>query len=275
MSSPVNEPANQYAPGYGKNLVESFSQRTGAVEASFVLPHLQSNWRVLDCGCGPGSITVDLARKLSDGQVVAIDIASSQVELARRRAADHGASNVEYQVANVYALPFTDSSFDAVFAHAVFQHLDKPAVALSELHRVLKPGGLIALRDDDPGSLLIYPPSTELRELLALLTDDVGATQPRAIGRSYRRHLRLAGFADIRMSASCEYDGTRQATQRRARIAVELVRRQADRLVAEGRATAGRIDTLVAAVSAWGDDDDAFDAITWCEVIAQKPKDVA
>jgi len=99
-------------------------------------------------------------------------------------------------------------------------------------------------------------------EVLRLLAQSVNTTGNREVGRSYRRLLRVAGFEVMHSSASCEWDGTPQATRQRALIAAELLRAQAASLVASGHVTAERIEELAAAVLAWGNDEDAFDAIT-------------
>ena len=141
--------SNTYAPDYGAAMVSFMSQRTAEIHAGFVLPYLKPGWRVLDAGCGPGTITLGLARKVAPGQVVGIDIVEgSQFSDARERARCEGL-NVEFRKASVYELPFEDGSFDAVFSHALLEHLSAPAAAILELRRVLKPGGLIGLRAGD------------------------------------------------------------------------------------------------------------------------------
>jgi ubiquinone/menaquinone biosynthesis C-methylase UbiE len=74
---------------------------------------------LLDCGCGVGSITLGLAAAVAPGEVVGVDLQPAQLERARALAAERGATNVRFEAADVYALPFSDASFDAVFAHTL------------------------------------------------------------------------------------------------------------------------------------------------------------
>jgi ubiquinone/menaquinone biosynthesis C-methylase UbiE len=122
-----------------------FLRRTGQV-ASFLAPHLRAGMRLIDCGCGPGSITIDLARIVAPGEVVGIDRRQASLSDARTFARERGVANVAFEVANVYQLPFPDRSFDAAFACALLQHLAAPLAALKEIRRVLKPGGVIGKR---------------------------------------------------------------------------------------------------------------------------------
>ena len=103
-----------------------------------MLPDLNPGMSLLDCGCGPGSTTIELAQRLAPGQVTGIDIGAESVKQAQALARDLDVSNVSFQVANVYELPFPDNSFDAVFTHVVLAHLNEPLRALREMQRVLK-----------------------------------------------------------------------------------------------------------------------------------------
>lgn len=121
---------------------------------------------MLDAGCGPGTITVGLARRVAPGAVIGIDVEDSQIVDAREQAEREGL-NVEFRKATVYELPFEDGSFDAVFSHALLEHLTDPGAALGELRRVLKPRGLIGLRAGDMGGLLIDAASERPSQALA------------------------------------------------------------------------------------------------------------
>jgi ubiquinone/menaquinone biosynthesis C-methylase UbiE len=120
--------------------------RTAASMAEFFLAHLRPGMRVLDCGCGPGSITVGLAEHVAPGEVIGIDIDPTHIALAQTRAADAGLSNVRFETADMYTLPFANAAFDAVFCHAVLAHLRHPSQALSEIRRVLQPEGVVGTR---------------------------------------------------------------------------------------------------------------------------------
>ena len=128
-----------YTHGHQPAVVEQHARRTAESSAAFLLPHLEGWMRILDVGCGPGSITVGLARRVPDGEVVGIDVASGIVERAQRKCAETDVTNVTFQKESVYDLPYDSGSFDIVYAHQVLQHLTDPVAALNEIHRVSKP----------------------------------------------------------------------------------------------------------------------------------------
>jgi len=120
----------------------AMTARTATHEAAFFLPHLRPGLRLLDVGCGPGTITLGLAGAVALGEVVGLDLRPEAVDQARTAAAERGVANVRFEVGSAYALPFPDASFAAAFAHIVLMHLREPGRALAE-RRVLpsrKPG---------------------------------------------------------------------------------------------------------------------------------------
>lgn len=123
-----------------------FARRTGTV-AAFLVPHLRAGMRLLDCGCGPGTITADLAQVVAPGETIGIDLREEAVAQARALARERQIANLTFQTATIYQLPFPDGSFDAAFTCAVLQHLATPVVALEEIRRVLKPGGVLGIGD--------------------------------------------------------------------------------------------------------------------------------
>src|SRR5512142_1845750 len=104
-----------------------FGLRQAESHAAFFTPYLSPGMRLLDCGCGPGSITCGLAGIVAPGGVVGIDLYAKALDAAQ------SVSNVRFQAASVYELPFPDGSFDAVFSHAVLEHLAEPLKALAEM----------------------------------------------------------------------------------------------------------------------------------------------
>jgi ubiquinone/menaquinone biosynthesis C-methylase UbiE len=193
-----------YTPGYSAPILNFMAQRTAESHAGFFLPQLRPGWRVLDAGCGPGAITLGLARRVAPGNVLGIDIEDLQFGNARERA-QREALNVEFRKASVYELAFPDRSFDAVFSHALLEHLSDPGAALAELRRVLKPGGLIGLRAGDMGGLLIDAASDGPAQALAayIETQKKSSKDPN-VGRKLGRLLRRAGFIVQEMTASYE-----------------------------------------------------------------------
>jgi len=133
-----------------------FASRTGKVGA-FLVAHLRAGVRLIDCGCGPGSITVDLAQAVAPGEAIGIDLREDALMHGRTLARERGIANVAFHVASVYQLPYADGSFDAAFACAVLQHLAAPLAALKEIRRVLKPGGVMGIVDGSSTTTFRYP----------------------------------------------------------------------------------------------------------------------
>jgi ubiquinone/menaquinone biosynthesis C-methylase UbiE len=257
----------------GAEAVSFLSERTADREAAFFLPHLTPNLRLLDCGCGSGTLTVGLAQRVAPGQVIGLDREPAQVEKARSHAAQHGVANVEFRVGNVYELPYPDGAFDAVFAHAVLQHLADPMQALREMHRVLEPGGVIGLREEDRDADLIYPFTPRLQEahkLLMRLWQQVGGDP--YFPKRYRAVLREAGFVRIRMSASCEYRADLATTRTWARVLAEFLEGPdlAGVALDQGWADRTTLAEMAAALLEWAEHPDAFWAETWCEAVGWK-----
>jgi len=195
---------DEYTPGYSAPMIQFMAQRTAETHASFFLPYLKPGWSVLDAGCGPGTITLGLAQRVNPGHVVAIDAEDSQFEQARATGQREGL-NVEFRKASVYQLPFEDSQFDAVFSHAVLEHLSDPPAAVAEFRRVLKPGGVIGLRAGDMGGMLIDSESEGPAQAFASyqVHQKQGDKDPN-VGRKLARLMRQAGFSVEMMTASYE-----------------------------------------------------------------------
>src|SRR6478672_2780569 len=119
-----------YTHGHAPATLRQHAQRTADEAAAFLLPHLRPDMRLLDVGCGPGSITRGLAERLPAGEVVGLDLSRETLEAARRDATARGLANLRYEEGSVYQLPFPDASFDVVYAHQVLQHLRERGAAL-------------------------------------------------------------------------------------------------------------------------------------------------
>jgi SAM-dependent methyltransferase len=196
-------PRDVYTHGHHPSVIRTHSWRTVENSAAYLVPHLAEGQWILDVGSGPGTISLDLARRVRPGRVVGIDASADIVEQARGLAASSNVDNVEFRVGDAYALDFPDESFDVVHAHQVLQHLARPVDALREFRRVLKPGGIMAARDADYGGVIWSPESAGLTRWLELYHDVHAWNGGDAhAGRHLRRYAREAGFADVEASGS-------------------------------------------------------------------------
>ena len=158
--------------------------RTLENSASYVLPYLNKpNMKVLDVGCGPGSITIDIAKHVlpNGGYVLGTDYVQDPLKDAEKLLAAtpelhrFPPGSIEFQVADVFALPFADDSFDLVHVHQVLEHIGDPVAGLREMRRVVKPnGGIVACREW--ASTSFYPDDNQgLKDWLELFFRAIAA----------------------------------------------------------------------------------------------------
>jgi SAM-dependent methyltransferase len=242
--------------------------RTVAREAAFFVPRLRPGMRLLDVGCGPGSITLGLAELVAPGEVVGIDLRPEPLEQARAAASARGITNVRFEVDSAYALPFADGSFDAAFAHVVLMHLREPVRALAEVRRVLRPSGVVGVRDPDFGGVLFYP-ATPLRGQYYELRDRAhrhNGGDP-LLGRMHRRLLCDAGFARTEAGATVTSVGTVEEGRSNAAFLKAQLQGVARTALAEGWTDQATLDAIAAELDAWAERADAFSVTVWCHAV--------
>jgi ubiquinone/menaquinone biosynthesis C-methylase UbiE len=264
-----------YTHGHAPAVMRQHAQRTAGEAAAFLLPHLRPDMRLLDVGCGPGSITRGLAERLPAGQVIGLDLSRETLESARRDAAARGLQNLRYEEGSVYELPFPDGSFDVAYAHQVLQHLRERGLALSEMLRVVKPGGVVAVREVDWSTVAYFPRDPWIDRFIEvhLRTWYRNGGEPQ-VGRQLRALFNAAGVASLEITASVWCYATREGT-------VEWGESYADRLLTSpmgerpieyGYATRPDIESMSAALRAWGSHPDALWVFTHVQALGWKAR---
>ena len=198
------ETPDEYRTRFGNESAEQLNRNTAARAAAYLLPHLKPGQRVLDYGCGPGRISVELARAVAPGGAIhCLDVDEAQVEPARALAASQGLDNLIFHVADVRSIPCEDDYFDVAHGNDVLARIPDTEAALAEIMRTLKPGGLIACRELICESCFTYPDLGVMRQSWDIVEDiiatDGGHPQ---MGKELKGHLAAAGFVDIRISGA-------------------------------------------------------------------------
>lgn len=190
-----------YTHGHAEPVLQSHRWRTAENSAAYLLPHLRPGLDLLDVGCGPGTITVDLAGRVAPGRVRGLDLSADPLPEARAAAEAAGVA-VTFDVGDVYALDLPDDAVDVVHAHQVLQHLTDPVAALREMARVCRPAGLVAVRDVDYGAFVTFPADPGLDRWLDLYhrVARANGAEPDA-GRRLVSWAHAAGLRDVTASA--------------------------------------------------------------------------
>ena len=262
----------RYTHGHSAAVLSAHSRRGAADSAAYLLAHLNAGMDLLDVGCGPASITADLAERVAPGRVVALDAASGALEAARATLSDRGLSEqVEVTSGDVMALPFEDASFDVVHAHQVLQHLADPVGALAEMRRLTRPGGIVAVRDAVHSAMTWFPEPAGMEQWRAvyMATARANGGEPDA-GSRLLSWARAAGFADASASAStwCYATPADRAWQSQT-WAQRCLTSFGPRAVELGLADGSDLETMAQAWRQWGASEDAWFVVVHGEVLAR------
>ncbi|MQS13834.1 methyltransferase domain-containing protein [Streptomyces kaniharaensis] len=266
-------PAAVYTHGHQEAVLRSHRSRGVADSAAYLVPELRSGQALLDVGCGPGTITADLAELVGPGgRVVAVDTSGEVLEQAAAYVAGRGLSNVVFEVADVHQLRYRDGEFDVVHAHQLLQHVADPVAALREMRRVVAPGGVVAARDVDYATMTWYPEAPALESWLLLYrrTARANGGEPDA-GRRLLSWARAAGFAEVTATATT---WTYATPERRAFWAGMWADRTVDSAFARtaeerGFADRAELERIAAAWREWSTAEDGWFSMLHGEILAR------
>lgn len=196
----AERPTATYTHGHAAPVLQSHRWRTVENSAAYLIGELRPGVSVLDVGCGPGTITADLAARVAPGPVLGIDPAAEVIDAAAR---DHHAEHLTFQAVDVHDLDPAEERFDVVHAHQVLQHVADPAATLAAMRALCRPGGVVAARDADYAAMTWWPDVAGLHEWLAIYRtvarSDGG--EPDA-GRRLKSWALAAGFETVTATAS-------------------------------------------------------------------------
>ncbi|PWN49472.1 UbiE/COQ5 family methyltransferase [Violaceomyces palustris] len=263
-----------YTQGHGPSVLAAHAARTAVTSCSYLLPLLKPDFSILDVGCGPGTITSSLASYVPLGSIIGIDTSKAVIDSACSRSPLP--ANCHFQVGDAYSIPFPDSSFDVVHAHQVLIHLPDPVRALKEMKRVCRPGGLVAVRDGDWDSIILFPHIQPLSEWKAISEAifRANASEPNA----GRHLLHWASEADFDLGQASYSAGTMTfsggaggagtwGTTWAERVLADDWR---DKAVAGGHASASKVEEMAEAWRSWSQRPDAVYSIVCGEMICKK-----
>ena len=199
--------ATDYVHGYGAREAQRLQDQAGTLAG---LLHADTAYpegsTVLEAGCGIGAQTVMLASNSPGARITSVDVSGRSLAAARKAVEAASLSNVTFQQADIFNLPFPPQSFGHVFVCFVLEHLARPADALRALRGMLKPGGTITVIEGDHGSAYFHPDSEHARMAIeCLVTLQANSGGDAMIGRRLYPLLKRAGFTGVRVSPRMVY----------------------------------------------------------------------
>lgn len=261
-----------YTHGHHESVLRSHRRRTAEDSAAYLLPYLEPGMSLLDIGCGPGTITADLATRVAPGSVTAVELTADALSLARAEIRMHELSNVSFATSDVHDMPFADGTFDVVHAHQVLQHVADPVQALREMRRVCATGGIVAARDADYAGFIWFPRLPALDRWLYLYDWAARANggEPDA-GRRLLSWAQAAGFGDITATGSIWCFATAETRQWWGEMWADRILHSAlaHQLLGSGQATSAELEEISTAWRSWAAAPDGWLAIPHGEIICR------
>jgi SAM-dependent methyltransferase len=261
-----------YTHGHHESVLRSHRWRTAQNSAGYLLPYLRPGASLLDVGCGPGTITADLAARLAPGRVTGIDLVGPVIEQAEAEYA-HVFGALGFEAGDILSWR-PGERFDVVHAHQVLQHAGDPVAVLRAMAAHCVSGGLVAARDASYPAMSWYPRLPELDRWLELYVQVARANggEPDA-GPRLLAWARAAGLDVVTASASVwcfATDGDRAWWGQlwAARVTESDLARHA---VDQGLATSAGLSELAAGWRRWAADPDGWFAVPHGEIVARRP----
>ncbi len=269
-----------YTHGHHESVLRSHTWRTAENSAAHLLPHLRPGLRLLDVGCGPGTITADLAARVAPGPTLGVDASADVIAQAQAQAQPVAGEragelpHLTFRTGDAYALDLPDASVDVVHAHQVLQHLTDPVAALREWRRVLAPGGVLAARDSDYAAFTWSPDDPVLDRWLALYHELTRANRAEAdAGRYLLGWAHAAGFDDVTYTSSTWTFADAESRAWWGALWADRVTSSAfaEQAVAYGLSDPAELAAMADAFRRWAAHPDATFVVLHGEIIARRP----
>ncbi len=259
-----------YTFGYSEAAIALMSTRTAENHAGFFLAHLQQGMDVLDVGCGPGTITIGIAERVNPGKVVGVELELTQTKEIASQAEEKNLP-LTFDLANVYDLPYSTGTFDAVFMSALIGNVAEPLDAFNEVKRVLKPGGIVGVKEFDHSGNITYPLQdfqVRANDLYNRLRIENGHDPDS--GRKLRGQLHEAGFD--RVEATAVYQTLPLPETNGDPIMAAIVKEEwGPQFISKGWADEEEVNSIVEQLANYEVGPKDFAALSWVEAIARKP----
>jgi len=267
MSSTAQTSRTAYSQGHSASVVASHASRTVQNSAAFLLPHIKPHFTIVDLGCGPGTITRGFCAFVPHGSVIGIDASPAVIEQARSLAPASEYPNLSFRVGDITErLPFEDESVDVVYTHQTLLHLPRPIPVLEEARRILKPGGLLAMREWDRSDW--HPADPMLTASMRYVSEAARATGAQGSGTGRRLHVWAAAAGFERGKMRVGVGGTCYTAPDEAKWWAEVHIGRLEGEVGRHWVEDGivpdqeEVDAIKAALRRWAESDDAW-SVTW------------
>jgi ubiquinone/menaquinone biosynthesis C-methylase UbiE len=243
------------------------------VYADFLAPHLSSRTHLLDVGCGSGELSLDLAASVE--QVTGVDVEEQEIEAARRAATQAGVTNADFEVGDAYSLDLPSDHVDAVLAHSLLEALDRPSAAVTEMKRVLRPGGVMAAASVEYAGLILGGPHQDLVHRFYAIRErlwQIEGANP-YLGRELRGLLLAGGFVDVVATTKYISYGTAESVMEFGRGRAEECDDDdwfATSAMQQGLATHEELAAMRRAWIEWSESSTSYAAFAWCRAIGWK-----
>ncbi len=261
-----------YTHGHQEPVLRSHRWRTAENSAAYLLSFLAPGMEVLDVGCGPGSLTIDLAQRTAPGRMVGIDLSAAVISEATEAAETGGVANVTFRVGDFRSVGFQPGTFDIVHAHQVLQHLRDPVGALAAMRSLVRDAGVVAVRDSDYSAMTWAPRSPYLDRWLEIYMEVTRRNGAEAdAGRWLLAWAQQAGCRDITYTSSTWTFATEETRRWWSELWAERTVGSSfsEQAVAYGIATADELADVAGGWREWARDPAAVFIVPHGEIIAR------